>query len=433
MAWHVARINGSAVQEELTTEQVATDPVALLTNALASLASAAVVLDPTLRVVAATSAADRMLGGPLVGVHVVKVLGESTATPLGEALSNGRAVATLVPRPVNGSERLIRVRATPLMSRRGAAGWLLTFSEESTATDAKPEQLAGMWTRDPVVKRLFALASKVAQCEAHVFLDGEAGTGKATLAAAIHAQSMRKNGPFRELPCGSATNGALEHLLLTNAAGVELTLFLDEVTELPPNTQARLLRVLDAGMIAPIDGTAPQPIDVRVIAATRTSLNDEIARGRFRADLAYKLRVVSLHLPPLRSRRGDVPLLVEKYVEVLNQRGGRRVDRVAPNALARLERHDWPGNVRELHSVIEAAFALGDGPVLVENDLPREILTPHIADVPISALQSGNDETARIQRALESASGDRLRAAAILGMSRTTLWRRMRALGLLHG
>ncbi len=128
-----------------------------------------------------------------------------------------------------------------------------------------------------------------------------------------------------------------------------------------------------------------------------------------------------------------MPLLVEKYVETLNGRGGRRVDRVAPTALARLERHDWPGNVRELHSVIEAAFALGDGPVLVENDLPREILTPHVAEVPISALQSGNDETARIQRALESASGDRLRAAAILGMSRTTLWRRMRALGLLHG
>ena len=409
------------------------EPSALLTSALASLASSAIVLDASLRVVTATREAERVLGGPLEGAHVVKVLGEQAATPLGEALSAGRAISTLVMRPRNGQEeRLMRVRATPLTSNATRLGWLLTFSEES-AYGVEPEQLVDMWTRDAAVKRLFALATKVAQCEAHVFLDGETGTGKASLASAIHAQSARKQGPFRELPCASATNDAFEHVLLSNAAGSMLTLFLDEVTELPPSTQARLLRVLDAGVIAPLDGRAPQPVDVRVIAATKTSLNDEIARGRFRSDLAYKLRVVSLHLPPLRSRRGDVPLLVEKFVETLNARGGRRVERVAPSVMARLERHDWPGNVRELRSVIEAAFALGEGPVLIENDLPREILTPHVAEIPMATLSHSNDETARIQRALESTSGDRLRAAAILGMSRTTLWRRMRALGLLSG
>jgi DNA-binding NtrC family response regulator len=410
------------------------EPSALLTSALASLASSAIVLDASLRVVATTRDAERMFGGPLEGAHVVKVLGEQTATPLGEALSNGRAVATLVTRPRGPEdERLVRVRATPLASNGAQTGWLLTFSEEPHALGAAPEQLGDMWARDPAMKRLFALATKVAQCEAHVFLDGEAGTGKASLASAIHGQSARKNGPLREFPCASATNDAFEHVLLSNAAGVELTLFLDEVTELPPSTQGRLLRVLDGGAIAPLDGSAPQPVDVRIIAATRTSLNDEIARGRFRADLAYKLRVVSLHLPPLRSRRGDVSLLVEKFVETLNARGGRRVERVAPAVMARLERHDWPGNVRELRSVIESAFTLGDGPVLIENDLPREILVPHVAEVPMSSLAAGNDETARIRRALESTSGDRLRAAAILGMSRTTLWRRMRSLGLLQG
>ena len=231
----------------------------------------------------------------------------------------------------------------------------------------------------------------------------------------------------------SATNDAFEHVLASNDSGFELTLFLDEVTELPPSTQARLLRVLDGGVISPLDGSAPRRVDVRVIAATRTSLSDEIARGRFRADLAYKLRVVSLHLPPLRSRRGDVPLLVEKHVETLNARGGRRVDRVAPSVMTRLERHDWPGNVRELRSVIEAAFAIGDGPVLVENDSPARAAHAARHRGAVASVNTSNDETVRIQRALESTSGDRLRAAAILGMSRTTLWRRMRALGLLHG
>ena len=390
-------------------------------------------LDSSLRVIAATREAERLLGGPLEGAHVVKVLGEQTAAPIGEALAAGRAITTLVTRPRSGpDDRLLRIRAVPLGVNGARDGWLLTCAEE-LAFGSEPEQLSGMWTRDPAMKRLFSLATKVAQCEAHVFLDGEAGTGKASLAAAIHAQSARKHGPLRELPCSSASNDAFEHVLASTDSGFELTLFLDEVTELPPSTQARLLRVLDGGVIAPLDGSAPRRVDVRVIAATRTSLNDEIARGRFRADLAYKLRVVSLHLPPLRSRRGDVPLLVEKHIETLNSRGGRRVERVAPSVMTRLERHDWPGNVRELRSVIEAAFAIGDGPVLIENDLPRELLTPHIADVPMASSNTSNDETARIQRALESTSGDRLRAAAILGMSRTTLWRRMRALGLLQG
>jgi len=409
------------------------EPSALLVSALATLASSAIVLDSSLRVIAATREAERMLGGPLEGAHVVKVLGEQAATPIGEALSSGRAISTLVTRPRSGpDDRLLRVRAIPLVVTGSREGWLVTFAEE-LAYGSAPEQLAGMWTRDPAMKRLFSLATKVAQCEAHVFLDGEAGTGKASLAAAIHAQSARKHGPLRELPCASATNEAFEHVLSSTDAGLELTLFLDEVTELPPSTQGRLLRVLDGGVITPLDGAAPRRLDVRVIAATRTSLNDEIARGRFRADLAYKLRVVSLHLPPLRSRRGDVPLLVEKLVETLNARGGRHVERIAPSVMTRLERHDWPGNVRELRSVIEAAFAIGDGPVLIENDLPREILTPHLAEVPMASPGTSNDETVRIQRALESTSGDRLRAAAILGMSRTTLWRRMRALGLLQG
>ncbi|HEX4515191.1 MAG TPA: sigma 54-interacting transcriptional regulator, partial [Polyangiaceae bacterium] len=209
------------------------EPSALMTSALAILASSAIVLDASLRVIAATREAERVLGGPLEGAHVVKVLGEQAATPIGEALSAGHGISTLVTRPRSGpDDRLLRVRAVPLVVNGGRDGWLLTFAEE-LAFGSEPEQLAGMWTRDPAMKRLFSLAAKVAQCDAHVFLDGEAGTGKASLAAAIHAQSTRRHGPLRELPCASATSDAFEHVLASSTAGLELTLFLDEVTDLP--------------------------------------------------------------------------------------------------------------------------------------------------------------------------------------------------------
>jgi DNA-binding NtrC family response regulator len=404
---------------------------ALLTQALATAAGAAVVLDASLRVVGATAAAQRILGAPLASAHVVKVLGEQSAHPLAEALANGRAAVATLPRATRDEGKLLRIRATPLRSGLELRGWLLVLHEEAVGDHTSPEQLETMWTRDPAMKRLFALATKVAQCESHVLLDGETGTGKASFAGAIHAHSSRKTGPLRVIACASTTNETLERQLLGAGVGSELTLFLDEVTELAPSVQARLVRILDGAELAPLDGGPPVPVSVRVLAATRTSLNDEIARGRFRADLAYQLRVVSLHLPPLRSRRGDVGLLVDKLVEGINARGGRRIDRVSPAAMARLERHDWPGNVRELRAAVESAFAVGDGPVLDERDLPRDVGSHHAAEVAVHVHAPTSDEAARIQRALAAASGDRLRAAAMLGISRTTLWRRMKALRLL--
>ena len=404
----------------------------LLTQALAVVANASVVLDASLRVVAATPSAQRILGAPLASAHVVKILGEQAAHPLAEALAQGRAAVATLSRATRDENKILRVRATPL--RVGAdppRGWLLVLHEETIGEGTAPEQLDTMWSRDPAMKRLFALATKVAQCESHVLLDGETGTGKSSLAAAIHAHSARKHGPLRVVPCASTTNESLERLILGAGATSEITLFLDEITELAPSVQARLVRILDGATLAPLDGSAPVPVSVRVLAATRTSLNDEIARGRFRADLAYQLRVVSLHVPPLRSRRGDVGLLVDKLVEALNARGGRRVERVSAAATSRLERHDWPGNVRELRAALESAFAVGEGPVLEEGDLPRDVGGSHATEVAVHVHAPSTDEAARIQRALAASSGDRLRAAAMLGMSRTTLWRRMKALRLL--
>ncbi len=419
--------------QAVPTESVAaaTSPDVLLTHALANVAGAALVLDANLRIVAATPMAVRILGSPLQATHVVKALGEVAARPLAEALAHGRAAMTTLARATRDEHRALRVRATPLHEHTTRIGWLLVLTEEA-GDGVTVEHLGTMWTRDPAMKRLFALAAHVAQCDAHVLLDGETGTGKASFAAAIHAHSTRKNGPLRVIACAAATNESMDRQFLAGADGSELTLYFDELTELSPAVQARLVRVLDTATLAPVDGSPPKPVDVRILAATRMSLNDEIARGRFRPDLAYQLRVVSLHLPPLRSRRGDVALLATKLVDALNERSGRRIERVAPAALARLERHHWPGNVRELRAAIESAFAMGDGPVLTESELPRDVGAPAPAELPMELVRSGSDETNRIRRALEAASGDRVRAASILGMSRTTLWRRMRALGLLR-
>jgi transcriptional regulator with PAS, ATPase and Fis domain len=192
--------------------------------------------------------------------------------------------------------------------------------------------------------------------------------------------------------------------------------------------------------VIPVGGGESLPVDVRIIAATHRSLRTEVAAGRFRADLMYRLRVVPLFLPPLRARPGDVALLARRIVDELNKRSGRRVDRLSPGALAALERHDWPGNVRELRNALEYAFAVGEGAILTEAELPPEIAEPEAdpervatrsnAPPPLPASADDSPEAARVRRALERAGGSRERAARMLGISRATLWRKMRALGL---
>jgi transcriptional regulator with PAS, ATPase and Fis domain len=218
------------------------------------------------------------------------------------------------------------------------------------------------------------------------------------------------------------------------------TLFLDEVAELPLDLQAKLLRVLETRTVIPVGGGDSVPVDVRIIAATHRSLRAEVAANRFRADLMYRLRVVPLFLPPLRARPGDVAFLARRIVDEMNKRGGRRVDRLSPGAQAALERHDWPGNVRELRNALEYAFAVGEGAILTEAELPPEIAEPEAdpervatranAPPPLPAGPDDSPELARVRRAIERSGGNRERAARMLGISRATLWRRMRALGL---
>jgi transcriptional regulator with PAS, ATPase and Fis domain len=434
----------------------------VLLAALDELDGAVVALDADLRIVGATTSAESIFGEVLpLGEPAPKLFcGEALERPMAEALAAGRAAATTISRTAKGGgERAILVRAVPLPCGAGRPCWVLLLQHAATAESSSggdPVEFQGMWTGDPAMKRMFVIVERAARSEVSVLVRGETGAGKELVAAAIHALSPRSRGPFRAINCAALPPTLLESELFGHVRGAftgavrdnpghfrladEGTLFLDEVGEMPLDLQAKLLRVIETRTVIPIGGRDPIAFDTRIITATHRALRKEVEAGRFRADLMYRLRVVPIFIPALRDRPGDVMLLATRLIERLNQRGGRRVESIAPAARALLEGHDFPGNVRELQNVLEYAYVIGEGPTLQDSDLPPELsdptgtgeAVPFTANVPppLSIEPAASSEAARILRALERAGGSRDRAAKVLGYSRVTLWRRMRALGL---
>jgi transcriptional regulator with PAS, ATPase and Fis domain len=276
-------------------------------------------------------------------------------------------------------------------------------------------------------------------------LRGETGTGKELLAKALHSLSPRREGPFHAISCAALPASLLESELFGHVRGAFTgavrdnpghfrlasrgTLFLDEVAEMPLEVQAKLLRVLETHTIIPVGGQESIAIDVRIVAATHKALRAEVEAGRFRADLMYRLRVVPIFIPALRERPGDILLLAERFISEINQRAPRRIDQISSAAAAILSAHDWPGNVRELRNVIEYAFVIGETPTLVPADLPPELNgVRQSAPLHLSAAE----EASVIRQALQKTSGHPGQAALLLGLSRVTLWRKMKRYGLLE-
>jgi len=433
-------------------------PHRLAALALESLAGPSLLVDGELRVVASSPGVAALLGAPVPeGALVTRALcGPSVDRPIAAALASGRAVDGTVTRArPDGATVTLRVRASPLRDGGALAGWLLHVSaREETDGDAPdaPVRFQGMLTRDPAMKQVFHVLRRAARRDVPVLVRGETGAGKELVARAIHDLSPRARGPYKGINCaalppslleselfgrvkGSFTGATRDHAGIFRATD-KGTLFLDEIAEMPVELQAKLLRVLETRTVIPVGGSEAVAVNVRIVAATHQSLRRAVERGTFRADLMYRLRVVPLFLPPLRARRGDVALLVRHLVDELNGAGERHVTRVAPGALAALERYPWPGNVRELRNALEYAFVIGEGPVLTEADLPPEVNRTELDEEPAAAAvdtdtgAAATPEAQRIRRALERAGGNRTRAAKILGVSRVTLWRRMRELSL---
>jgi two-component system response regulator HydG len=296
----------------------------------------------------------------------------------------------------------------------------------------------------PRMQRVYKLIQKVAQHNYPVLILGESGTGKELVARSIHFSGPRKNRPFAPVDCSSLVPTLIESELFGYVKGAftgaqhskqglfesagEGTLFLDEIGELPTDLQAKLLRALQEHEIKPVGSNERIGIRARVIAATNRDLEAAIRTGDFRQDLYFRLNVVQIKLPPLRDRKADIPLLVNSFLEKFSD-PARPTQLISEDAMRRIMAYDWPGNIRELENAIERAVALGSGPILQVGDLPSNLQYTGPAEklpdtdelVPLEAL-----ERRAIFRALRETSGDKLAAARILGIGKTTLYRKLK-------
>jgi len=296
------------------------------------------------------------------------------------------------------------------------------------------------------------LAETVAPTDSTVLITGESGTGKEILARYIHALSERQSKPFVSINCGALPENLLESELFGHVKGSFTgavkdkegllvaarggTFFLDEVAEMSPSLQVKLLRALQEREVIPVGATAPVPIDVRVIAATNRDLEVEMRRGTFRSDLYYRLNVIALHLPPLRERIDDLPLLADHFLQRLsserNRKGGPL--RLSPEALAAMQRYDWPGNVRELENALERAAVISKSEVIGPESLPSRIVdapaAPLVADRPPANPTLEAIERAYIMWVLQAEGGNKARAAEVLGIDPSTLYRKLNRYGV---
>jgi DNA-binding NtrC family response regulator len=307
--------------------------------------------------------------------------------------------------------------------------------------------------RDHRMLKVFDLIESVADTRTTVLITGESGTGKSMIARAIHRYSSRRDRPFVEVACGALSESLLESELFGHVAGAFTgasanrvgkflqadggTIFLDEISTASPSMQVKLLRVLQDFEFEPVGGTETHRIDTRVILATNDNLDQLVAEGKFRQDLYYRINVIDILLPSLRDRISDIPMLATVFLENVCNDSGKQVDGFTGEAMAAMQGHTWPGNVRELQNVVERAVLLGKGQTVGLEDLPPEILhaTPYV-----SSLHSNGSCTLKealeaperriILDMLESNNWNRHATAEALGINRTTLYKKMKRLGL---
>ncbi|HTR21874.1 MAG TPA: sigma-54 dependent transcriptional regulator [Gemmatimonadales bacterium] len=300
--------------------------------------------------------------------------------------------------------------------------------------------------RSPIFQEVLRLAEQVAPTESTVLIQGESGTGKEVIARYIHDLSARNDGQFLSINCGALPESLLESELFGHVRGSFTgavrdkqglfaaarggTFFLDEIGEMTPATQVKLLRVLQEREAIPVGGTEAVPVDVRVVAATNRDLDEEVKRGRFRTDLFYRLNVIAIHLPPLRDRRDDIPTLAKAFLERIAREHGNKPKELSAEALDAIMAFDWPGNVRELENALERAVVLTTkGDTIPASALPVK-LTERRAEPLVAQKEHQNPTLEVIERAyiswvLQAEGGNKSRAADVLGIDPSTLYRKL--------
>lgn len=371
--------------------------------------------------------------------EVIVITGQGTIDDAVECMKRG--AFDLLTKPFDSLD-LVVLAARRAVERRSLRSRNQRLTARLRAKDARDSVVAV----SAQMRSLLDTAEALGQRDASVLITGESGTGKELIARLIHESSPRCDEEFVAVNCGALPATVIESELFGHARGAFTgavqenpglfkrahrgTLFLDEVGELPQPLQVKLLRALEEGEIRPVGATVSTRVDVRVVAATNRDLQTDVAEGRFRDDLYYRLAVVPVTVPPLRARPDDIPALVRHFVAELNEQHPK-FDSIHPEALDRLASYDWPGNVRQLRNAIERAFALGSGDQLRPEHLPQDLAgttaTHEATEVPLSLAAY---ERLCLERALREAGGDPSRAAQLLGVSRATFYRKIRNAGL---
>jgi transcriptional regulator with PAS, ATPase and Fis domain len=302
---------------------------------------------------------------------------------------------------------------------------------------------SGLISRDPKMKTVFELIDKVAATSSTVLVVGETGSGKELVARAIHVKSKRKDQPFIAINCAALSETLLESELFGHERGAFTgafsrkhglfevadggSIFLDEIAEMSPMVQTKLLRVLETKTFRRVGGTEPITVDVRLIVASQQDLRDAVLKGTFRNDLYYRLSTIAVSIPPLRERKGDITYLVDHFLDRLSAAHEKPRGAVSQEVLDVFSSYDWPGNVRELENVIERAYVLSSGGVLTLDDLPAKFRTMERVST-IDGLPCLEEIKKRhVISVLRTVSGNKTRAAEILGVDRKTLYRMLKS------
>jgi len=344
--------------------------------------------------------------------------------------------------------RVVAMSTTPLRGEHGGVVGAVLVVRDQTRLEALERRLRerqgfhGLVGESPAMQEVYALVERLAEVETTVLVTGASGTGKELVAEAIHETGGRRGKPLVRVNCSALTESLLESELFGHVKGAFTgavadrvgrfaaadggTIFLDEIGDITPQLQVRLLRVLENKEIERVGESVPRRVDVRIVAATNRDLPGLIAAGRFREDLYYRLRVVEVRLPPLRERASDIPLLARHFLEKLGSRLGRRAEGVSGEAMQLLLAYPWPGNVRELEHALERAIVVASSSLVTSGDLPPEVRGGRAAGRRIDDLPLPE----RIRRALERAGGNRTEAARLLGWSRRTFYRRLAEHGI---
>ncbi len=436
-----------------------------------ALGRALIVLDAEFRIIRASHTLDEIAGTEMVasviGKPIEDLVGAKLFGPtdtLREALTSGQREEgrRAVLRCGAASARLVSLTAAvvPLHVSNHCdprARYLVVVRPAEDEDSLLQSMIAshGLVARSPAMRKIVHLVESLHRSTATVLITGESGTGKEVIARALHSSSTACTGPFVPVNCGALPPDLLESELFGHVKGAFTgavrdrvgrfevarggTIFLDEVGDIPLHLQVKLLRVLQERQFERVGENRTRTVEARIIAATNQDLHEAIKAGRFRDDLYYRLRVVPIHIPPLRERPEDIALIAQHQLAHIGGRAGRALQ-LSPDTLEVLKAYPWPGNVRELENALEYAVALCTGQTIQIEDLPEEIRSgaapdaPRAADPPAPAARPAepriDPERARIVEALEAVHWNRHKAAEALGLSRSTLWRRMRDLGV---